>query len=109
MKADGPGLDQARALTDLVQYQPEAIVSRVLAKRATGSITLFAFDAGQELSEHTTPFDAVVSVFDGEAEINVAGTSHRVRAGEAIFMPANVPHALRAISRFRMMLTMIHA
>ena len=107
MKADGPGIDQPRALLDLVQYQPEAIVSRVLAKRAAGSVTLFAFDAGQELSEHTTPFDAVVTVFDGEAEITIAGTSHRVRAGEAILMPAHTPHALRAVGRFRMMLTMI--
>jgi quercetin dioxygenase-like cupin family protein len=101
-------LDRPRALADLVQYQPEAIVSRVVAKRPAGSVTVFAFDAGQELSEHTVPFDAVVSVFDGEAEIAIAGTPHRVRAGEALVMPANTPHALRAVSRFRMMLTMIH-
>jgi quercetin dioxygenase-like cupin family protein len=109
MRPDAPALDQPRALTDLVQYQPEAIVSRVLAKRAAGSVTLFAFDAGQELSEHTAPFDAVVSVFDGEAQITIAGTPHRVGAGEAILMPANTPHALRAVGRFRMMLTMIRA
>jgi quercetin dioxygenase-like cupin family protein len=107
MTADDAALDRARALRDLVQYQPAAIVSRVLAKRAGGSVTLFAFDGGQELSEHTTPFDALVSVFDGEAEITVAGTAHRVRSGEALLLPANVPHALRAVSPFRMMLTMI--
>jgi quercetin dioxygenase-like cupin family protein len=109
MSADAPTLDRPRALLDLVRYQPAAIVSRVLAKRAGGSVTLFAFDVGQELSEHTTPFDAVVSVFDGEAEVTIAGTAHRVRSGEAILMPANVPHALRAVSPFRMMLTMIRA
>ncbi len=107
MREDGPGLDRPRALADLVHYQAEAIVSRVLVKRPAGSITVFAFDAGQELSEHTAPFDAVVSVLDGEAEIAIAGTPHRVGAGEAIFMPANTPHALRAVSRFRMMLAMI--
>jgi quercetin dioxygenase-like cupin family protein len=109
MRPEVPRLDQPRALTELVQYQPGAIVSRVLAKRAAGSVTLFAFDAGQELSEHTVPFDAVVSVFDGEAEIAIAGTVRRVRAGEAILMPANAPHALRAVDRFRMMLAMIRA
>jgi quercetin dioxygenase-like cupin family protein len=102
-------LDRPRALTDLVQYQSGAIVSRVLAKRAGGSVTLFAFDAGQELSEHTAPFDALASVFDGEAEITIAGAAHRVRPGEVILMPANIPHALRAVGPFRMTLTMIRA
>lgn len=109
MSADGPGLDEPRALTDLVQYQPEAIVSRVLAKRAAGSVTLFAFDEGQELSEHTAPFDALASVYDGEAEITIAGKQHRVGSGQTILMPANTPHAVRAVKRFRMMLAMIRA
>lgn len=109
MSSDRPGADQPRPLADLVDYQPEAIVSRILVKRPGGSVTLFAFDAGQELSEHTTPFDALVLVFDGEAEITIGGRLHRVRPGEAIQLPANVPHAVRAAGRFRMMLTMIRA
>ena len=109
MSTDRPDIDQPRALADLVDYQPEAIVSRVLVKRPGGSVTLFAFDAGQELSEHTTPFDAVVLVFDGEAEIMVGGEPHLGRPGGGSPRPANVSHAVRAAGRFRMMLTMIRA
>lgn len=94
-------------LVDLVSYQDGAVVSRIVLKRETGTVTLFAFGAGQELSEHTTPYDALVQVVDGEAAITVAGRPYRVRAGEMILMPAHQPHALKAISRFKMLLTMI--
>ena len=92
---------------ELVDYQSDAIVSREVLKKKTGSVTLFAFDAGQGLSEHTTPFDALVQVLDGEAEITIGGKRHRVSAGELILMPANQPHALKAVQRFKMMLIMI--
>jgi quercetin dioxygenase-like cupin family protein len=93
----------------LVEYQNGAIVSREVLKKKTGTVTLFAFDAGQGLSEHTAPFDALVQVLDGEAEITVAGKRHRVAAGELILMPANKPHALMARRRFKMMLIMIRS
>jgi quercetin dioxygenase-like cupin family protein len=100
---------EAVALAELVAYQPGAVVSRTLVKRPTGTVTLFAFDAGQELSEHTAPFDALVEVLDGEAEITIAGHRIRARAGEAVLMPARQPHALRAAARFKMLLTMIRS
>ncbi len=96
-------------VVDLVAYQDGAVVSRIVLKRETGNVTLFAFDAGQELSEHTAPYDALVQVVDGEAAITVAGQPHRVRAGEMILMPAHQPHALTAVSRFKMLLTMIRS
>jgi quercetin dioxygenase-like cupin family protein len=98
-----------RRVVDLVSYQDGAVVSRIVVKRETGTITLFAFDAGQELSEHTAPYDALVQVVDGEAAITVAGQPHRVRTGEMILMPAHQPHALKALSRFKMLLTMIRS
>ncbi|CAN5512263.1 cupin domain-containing protein [soil metagenome] len=94
---------------DWVAYQDGAVVSRVIVKQKTGTVTLFAFDAGQELSEHTAPFDALVQVLDGQAEITLAGQPLTVRTGELLVMPANQPHALRAAVRFKMMLTMIRA
>jgi quercetin dioxygenase-like cupin family protein len=100
---------QAERVVDLVGYQDGAVVSRTLIKRPTGTVTLFAFDAGQELSEHTAPYDALVQVLDGEAEITIAGTPHRVAAGELIVMPANKPHAVKCASQFKMMLTMIRS
>jgi quercetin dioxygenase-like cupin family protein len=93
----------------LVDYQTGGIVSRQVIKKATGNVTAFAFDAGQELTEHTSPFEALVHVVDGEAEISVAGQVRRVRAGEMILLPANVAHAVKAASRFKMMLTMIRS
>ncbi len=96
-------------VVDLVSYQDGAVVSRTVIKREAGNVTLFAFDAGQELSEHTTPYDALVQVVDGEAAITVAGRSYRVRAGDMILMPAHQPHALKAVSRFKMLLTMIRS
>jgi quercetin dioxygenase-like cupin family protein len=94
---------------DLAAYQDGSIVSRVLLKRSGGTITFFAFDAGQELSEHTAPFDAVAHVLEGEAEMTIAGKAVTVAAGELVLMPANQPHALRARTRFKMLLTMIRS
>ncbi|MDH4037961.1 MAG: cupin domain-containing protein [Candidatus Krumholzibacteria bacterium] len=97
----------ARPLAGLVAYQAGAVVSRTLIKQPAGSVTLFAFDAGQELSEHTVPHDALVHVLDGEVEISIAGTPHRLRAGDAIVMPGGRPHAVKAVEQFKMMLAMI--
>ena len=96
-------------LIDLVNYQEGAVVSRALVNRATGTLTLFAFDEGQGLSEHTAPFDAVVHLLEGEAEIAVSGKPLRTQAGETVLMPANQPHSLKALSRFKMLLTMIRS
>jgi quercetin dioxygenase-like cupin family protein len=101
--------DGAVSAAGLIEYQEGAVVSREILKQKTGGVTLFAFDAGQGLSEHTAPFDALVQVLDGEAEITIAGKRHRVRAGELILMPAGQPHALKADQRFKMMLTMLRA
>lgn len=106
--AHEPGIGpEVLALVDLVQYQPGAVVSRTLVKRSSGTVTVFAFDAGEGLSEHAAPFDALVFVIDGQAEITVAGSPHRLHAGEMILLPANRPHALQAVERFKMVLTMI--
>ncbi len=104
-----PAAGQSAALTDLVDYRDGSVVSRELINRKTGIVTLFAFDAGQGLSEHTAPFDALVQILDGSAEITIAGKRHRLGAGEFIIMPANKPHALRAIGPFKMMLVMIRS
>jgi len=90
-----------------VQYADNSIVSRQVIKNASGNISLFAFDVGQELSEHTAPFDALVQVLDGRAEIFIAGEKNTLEIGTSIIMPANIPHALKAVERFKMMLTMI--
>jgi quercetin dioxygenase-like cupin family protein len=100
---------EVRRVVDLASYQAGAVVSRSVVKRDTGSVTLFAFDAGQELSEHTSPYDALVHVVDGEAAITVGGRPYRLGAGDMLLMPANQPHALKAESRFKMLLTMIRA
>lgn len=100
---------KATKISELVNYQDGSVVSREILKKPTGSITLFAFDEGQGLSEHTAPFDALVEVVDGEAEITIAGHPHRVPAGEIILMPAGQPHALKALQRFKMVLTMIRS
>jgi quercetin dioxygenase-like cupin family protein len=94
---------------DLIAYQPGGIVSRQIVKRPAGNVTLFAFDAGQELTEHTSPFDALVHVIDGEAVLSIAGDTARARAGEMLLLPASVPHAVRAVTPFKMLLTMIRA
>ena len=92
---------------ELVTYQAGAVVSRELVKKKAGTVTVFAFDSGQGLSEHTAPFDALVQVLDGAAEITVGGTPHRLGKDDLILMPANVPHAVKAVERFKMMLIMI--
>ena len=102
-------LAQPLTLADLVQYQVGAVVSRTLIDKKIGTLTLFAFDAGQGLSEHTAPFDAVVQIVDGAADVTIAGEVHRVTAGQMIIMPANIPHALRAAGPFKMLLVMIRA
>jgi quercetin dioxygenase-like cupin family protein len=94
---------------DGVAYATESIVSRVLVENSAGSVTLFAFDAGQGLSEHTAPFDALVQVIDGQGEFIVDGRVRRVAAGQLLLMPANVPHAVKARKRFKMLLTMLRA
>ena len=101
--------DSPSDLVDLVQYQEGAIVSRVLAKDSSGTVTAFAFDAGQGLSEHTAPYDAVVEILDGSAEITVGGETFTAKTGELVIMPADMPHALHGEVRFKMLLTMIRA
>jgi quercetin dioxygenase-like cupin family protein len=100
---------EVRPLSSLVDYQEGAVVSRTLLKKETGSVTLFAFDRGQELAEHTVPHDALVYLLDGEAEITVAGVPHHLKTGDAIVMPGNRPHAVKASGRFKMSLTMIRS
>jgi quercetin dioxygenase-like cupin family protein len=100
---------QVLQLADLVQYGDGAVVSRTLIKRTTGTLTLFAFDAGQELSEHTAPFDAVVQILDGEALLTIGGNAVTARQHETVIMPANIPHAVKATRKFKMLLTMIRS
>ena len=100
---------KALALADLVGYQDAAIVSRTIKDANEGTLTLFSFDAGQNMSEHRAPFDAFVAILDGEAVLKIGGKDVRAKAGEIVLMPANVPHALRADKRFKMMLAMIRA
>lgn len=102
-------LNESNKISDLVQYQKDSVVSKTLIKKEKGTITIFAFDKGQGLSEHTAPFDALVQVVDGKADILLNGKSNIVSKGEMIIMPANVPHALKAIEKFKMMLVMIKA
>ena len=96
-------------VADLVGYQPDAVVSRTLLKKATGTVTVFAFAQGQSLSEHTVPHDALVQVLDGQAEITVSGKLSRVSAGELLLMLGGEPHAVHAAQSFKMLLTMIKA
>ena len=100
---------QALHTIDLVGYQDGSVVSRTLINQKTGTVTLFAFDAGQELSEHTAPYDALAQVLDGETEIAISGRPYHLKAGDLIIMPANQPHAVKALTRFKMMLTMIRS
>ena len=95
------------ALAGLVGYQEGAVVSRQVVKAEGGNVTLFAFDLGQELSEHTAPFDALVHILEGKAQVAIAGQAHQLEAGDAIIMPADVPHAIKATGQFKMLLTMI--
>ena len=96
-------------LNKMISYQDGSVVSRQITKSEGGGVTLFAFDSGQELSEHTAPFDALVHILEGQAEITISGKSFHLGSGQAIIMPANDPHAVRATSQFKMLLTMIRA
>ena len=100
---------QALRLTDLINYQDDSVVSRTLVNQTSGTVTLFAFGKGQGLSEHTAPFDALAYILDGEADITIAGKTVRAQAGDLVIMPAHQPHALDAVTRFKMMLTMIRS
>lgn len=100
---------QILKIADLAAYQEGSVVSRQITKAEAGNVTLFAFDAGQELSEHTAPYDALVHILDGEAEVRISDVPYLLAAGEAIVMPANEPHALKAMKPFKMLLTMIRA
>jgi len=94
-------------LRDMVSYQEHSVISQEIIRKPAGTMTVFAFDQGEGLSEHTAPFDAVVYLLEGQAEIIIEGKAHQVKEGEMIIMPANKPHALKAASRFKMLLVMI--
>jgi quercetin dioxygenase-like cupin family protein len=94
-------------LKEMLIYQPGSVVSKVLLKKNTGNITLFAFDKGEGLSEHTAPFDAFVQIIDGNAEVTISGNIYKLAAGNSIIMPADQPHSLKALAQFKMILVMI--
>jgi len=98
---------QVKNLSDLVKYQENAVVSSEILKKDAGTVTVFAFDKGQGLSEHTAPFDALVNIIDGRAEVSILGKLFTVKEGEMIVMPANKPHSLKAMEKFKMLLVMI--
>ena len=100
-------IGRAVNLEQLVDYQEGSVVSKTVLEKKTGTVTLFAFDEGQGLSEHTSPYDATVQILDGEAVLTVGGTPHVVKAGELFIMPSGIPHSLRAVQRFKMLLIMI--
>ena len=100
---------KARGLNDLIDYAADSVVSKTLVDKDPGTVTLFAFDAGQRLSEHTAPYDALVQITDGQAVTTIAGNDITVAAGQVVIMPANIPHAVRGESKFKMLLTMIRA
>jgi quercetin dioxygenase-like cupin family protein len=102
-------LGKGQQMLELIEYANDSIVSKTLLDKSVGTITLFAFDQGQKLSEHTAPYDAVVQVLDGKAQITIGGEQQDVSQGQIIIMPANVPHAVNAGERFKMLLTMIRA
>lgn len=106
-KSDADLKTAAATLENLVDYQHDVVVSKTIIDKKTGTVTLFAFAAGQGLSEHTAPFDALVQVIDGEAEIYISGQPYQVKTGQMIIMPANQPHALKAVQKFKMLLVMI--
>jgi len=94
-------------LVDLIDYQDGSVVSRTIVDKGVGTVTLFAFDEGQGLSEHTAPFDALVHILDGEVEVTISGKTVQLKKDEMVIMPANKPHALKATKKFKMLLTMI--
>ncbi len=102
-------MDQVLNLKELIDFQKDSVVSRTLLDKEAGTVTLFAFDKGQGLSEHTTPFDALVNIIEGEASVIISGETFQLKKGEMIIMPANEPHALKAIDKFKMILIMIRS
>jgi len=98
---------EVQKISEMVDYQDGTIVSKILINQDKGTVTIFAFDKDQSLSEHTTPFDALLQVVDGEVEIAISGKNHRLTNNEMILMPANVPHAVKAVNKFKMLLIMI--
>jgi quercetin dioxygenase-like cupin family protein len=107
--AEQPSIDSPVSLADLIQYQDGSIVSRALVKDKSGTVTVFAFAEGEGLSEHKTPYDALLSVLDGHAQVTIGGTDHTLSAGEILRLPANVPHSVQAEQRFKMLLIMIRS
>jgi quercetin dioxygenase-like cupin family protein len=107
--ASKPGSLKPEELSEMVRYQKGSVVSREIIRKTAGTVTIFAFDKGQGLSEHTAPYDALVVLLDGEAEIRVGGQSSAVTAGQSILLPAGKPHALKASKKFKMMLVMIRS
>ncbi len=108
-KKQPAGSPQVTQMLDMVEYQTGSVASRTLLDKKTSTLTLFSFAKGQGLSEHTAPFDALVYILDGEAEVRISGKPYHLNVGEMIIMPANEPHALKAIKRFKMMLVMIRS
>ena len=108
-RAVTPGLEGVVFASALVDYQSGSVVSRTLVKKPAGTVTVFAFDAGEGLSEHTAPFDALLMNLEGEAEVSIAGTPYHLSAGQVLELPAGRPHAVKAITRFKMLLLMIKA
>jgi len=106
---DSSELDGVVTAAELVAFQTGSVISRTIVKKPAGTVTAFAFDAGEGLSEHTAPFDALVLDLEGEAEISIGGTPHRLNTGELLKLPAGVPHAVKAITPFKMLLIMIKA
>lgn len=102
-------IEEVGSLNNLVDYQDGSVVSKEIIRKDKGTVSLFAFDKGQGLSEHTAPFDALVYIFDGQAVITITGKQHSLKAGQVIIMPANKPHSLKAIERFKILLVMIKA
>jgi quercetin dioxygenase-like cupin family protein len=100
---------QAVTLADLIEYQDGSVVSRTIIDKEAGTVTLFAFDQGEGLSEHTAPYDALVYILDGEAKVTISGKPVRLKTGEMTIMPANEPHALSAVTKFKMLLIMIRS
>jgi len=109
MKKQNNIVGKAIKLSKLADYQKGSVVSRQVIAKKTGTVTVFAFDRGEGLSEHTAPFDAFIYILDGEAKIYISGRAHRVKKEEMIILPANKPHALKAIKRFKMLLVMVRS
>lgn len=100
---------EVQDFASMIEYQDETVASKTIIKKETGTVTLFSFDAGQGLSEHTAPFDALVHVLDGSVEITISGTPYRLGSGEMVIMPQGEPHSLQALEKFKMVLTMIRS